>query len=152
MGDKMRAMKDDYGVLPYPKFTEEKEMGYTHLDGTFSAMMVPITQPSENWERTGLITKALQRARYEMVTPAMYDSLSRQSSRATTTHPYLDLVLAGRRYSLIRSMKTTSRLSPVRAMRSLIGQRIKISLLIMPKTRERGRMVKRMIMVRRVAG
>lgn len=126
MGDKMRAMKDDYGVLPYPKFTEEQEMGYTHLDGTFSAMMVPITQPSENWERTGLITEALNALGYEMVTPAMYDiTLKTKLSRDDDSIRMLDLVLAGRRYSFDSLDEDNFPLSPVRAMRSLIGAKNK---------------------------
>jgi hypothetical protein len=126
MGDKMRAMKDDYGVLPYPKFTEEQEMGYTHLDGTFSAMMVPITQPSADWEKTGLIVEALNALGYEMVTPAMYDiTLKNKISRDDDSIRMLDLVLAGRRYSFDSLDEDNFPLSPVRAMRNLIGQKNK---------------------------
>lgn len=126
MGDKMRAMKDDYGVLPYPKFTEEQEMGYTHLDGTFSCMMVPITQPSADWERTGLIVEALNALGYAYVTPAMYDiTLKTKLSRDDDSIRMLDLVLAGRRYSFDSLDEDNFPLSPVRAMRNLISQKKK---------------------------
>lgn len=126
MDDKMRAMKDDYGVLPYPSFTEDQEMGYTHLDGTFSAMMVPITQPPTDWERTGLIVEALNALGYDMVTPAMYDiTLKTKLSRDDDSIRMLDLVLAGRRYSFDSLDEDNFPLSPVRAMRNLIGQKNK---------------------------
>lgn len=126
MGDKMRAMPDDYGVLPYPKFTEEQEMGYTHLDGTFSCMMVPITQPSADWERTGLIVEALNALGYAAVTPAMYDiTLKTKLSRDDDSIRMLDLVLAGRRYSFDSLDEDNFPLSPVRAMRNLISQKKK---------------------------
>ncbi|MDD4773816.1 MAG: hypothetical protein PHZ09_09485 [Eubacteriales bacterium] len=126
MGDKMRDMDDDYGVLPYPKYTEEQEMGYTHLDGTFSCMMVPVTQPSSDWERTGLITESLNALGYAMVTPAIYDiTLKTKLTRDEDSVRMLDLVLAGRRYSFDSLDEDNFPLSPVRAMRNLLGQRNK---------------------------
>ncbi len=122
MGDTMRDMKDDYGVLPYPKLTESQEMGYTHLDGTFSAMMVPISQPSENWNRTGIITEALNALGYEMVKPAMYDiTLKTKISRDEDSIRMMDLILAGRRFSFDSLDEDGFPFSPVRAMRNLLS-------------------------------
>lgn len=126
MGDKMRAMKDDYGVLPYPKYSESQEMGYTHLDGTFSCIMMPITQPSADWERTGTIVEALNALGYDMVKPAMYDiTLKTKLSRDDDSIRMLDFVLAGRRYSFDSLDEDNFPLSPVRAMRNLLSQKKK---------------------------
>ena len=73
MNEKVRAMKDDYGVLPYPKLTEEQEYT-TYLSGTYSAQMIPVTQPSGDYERTGIITQALNAYGHEYVIPEIFET------------------------------------------------------------------------------
>ncbi len=121
--DAIREMKDDFGVLPYPKFNETQDMGYTHMDGTFSAMMLPITISDESLERTALITEALNALSYDMVRPALYEvSLQNKLSRDDDSARMIDLVLAGRRFSFDSLDEAGFALSPY-GMRSQMQSR-----------------------------
>lgn len=109
----VRDMKDDFGVLPYPKYNEAQDMGYTHMDGTFSAMMLPITLSDEDIERTALITEALNALSYDMVRPALYEvSLQNKLARDDDSARMIDLVLAGRRFSFDSLDEAGFKLSP----------------------------------------
>ena len=118
LNEDMRNMKDDYGVLPYPKFNEAQESYYTHLDGTFSAQLITITLPDEDLERTGTIVEALNAYSREYTIPAIYDvALKVKASRDDDSVRMLDLALAGRRYSLDSMDESNFPLSAKKALR-----------------------------------
>lgn len=118
LSEDMRNMKDDYGVLPYPKFNEAQEGYYTHLDGTFSAQLITITLPDEDLERTGTIVEALNAYSREYTIPAIYDvALKVKASRDDDSVRMLDLTLAGRRYSLDSMDESNFPLSAKKALR-----------------------------------
>lgn len=122
----IRDMDDDFGVVPYPKMTESQEMGYAHLDGTFSAMMLAITLPDEDIERTALVTEALNALGYDMVTPALYEiTLQNKLTRDEDSVRMMDLVLAGRRYSFDSLDEDNFPFSPCSAMRKLLAAKNK---------------------------
>lgn len=118
LNDDMRNMKDDYGVLPYPKLNETQKDYRTHLDGTYSAQMITITAPDENLERTGTIVEALNAYSREYTIPALYDvALKVKASRDDDSVRMLDIALAGRRYSLDSLDESNFLLSPKKALR-----------------------------------
>lgn len=120
-GKAMRDMKDDYGVLPYPKLTESQEGYYTHLDGTYSAQLITVTLPEEDLERTGTIVEALNAYSREFTIPALYEiALKVKASRDDDSVRMLDIALAGRRYSLDSLDEGGFKLSPVNALRNNI--------------------------------
>ncbi len=120
-GDALRDMTDDFGILPYPKMTENQEMGYHHLDGTFSAMMLSVVLNPEEVERVATVTEALNAFSYELVRPALYDvSLKTKITRDEDSARMLDLVLEGRRFSFDSMGESEFMLSPRRAMRDVI--------------------------------
>ncbi len=85
-----RGMDDDFGILPYPKYTEEEEYatitnGCTHLLG------IPITV--SDVERTGAIVEALCAYGARDVLPAYYDvSLKTKYSRDNDSEEMLDII------------------------------------------------------------
>lgn len=117
----MRDMKDDYGVLPYPKLNESQEGYYTYLDGTFSSQMVLVSSSEDKLDRTGMITEALNAYSYEYVRSAIYDTaLKVKAARDEASIRMLDLVLDGRRFSFDSFDENSFKLSPTNALRSNI--------------------------------
>ena len=120
-GAEMRDMQDDYGILPYPKLEESQSGYYSYLDGTFSAMMLGITTPSENIEMCGMITEALNAYSREYVLPALYDtSLKLKASRDEDSMRMLDILLEGRRFSFDSFDEGGFKFSPNNALRANI--------------------------------
>ena len=121
--DEMRAMEDDYGILPYPKYNEADNVYKTHLDGTFSAQMVSVAQPQDWWERTGIITEALNALGYDMVVPALYEvAFKMKLSRDDDSARMLDYVLEGRSYSFDSLDESVFPFSPNRVLRQTLVQ------------------------------
>ena len=123
MNEKVRAMKDDYGVLPYPKLTEEQEYT-TYLSGTYSAQMIPVTQPSGDYERTGIITQALNAYGHEYVIPEIFETtLKNKLTRDEDSVRMLKLITESRAYSFDSCDESNFPLSPASTFRNLIGSK-----------------------------
>jgi len=115
-------MKDDYGVLPYPKRTEGQKNYATYLSGTFSAQMIGVSQDPNSWARTGTITQALNVLGHEYVIPAIYDvTLKIKTSRDEDSIRMMDLILDNRAYSFDSCDESNFPLSPNLTIRKLIG-------------------------------
>ncbi len=90
-----RDMKDEYGIIPYPKWNEEQKEYLTMCDGNFEALMVPKTV--QNKEKTGIITEALNAESWRSVVPAFYEiALKYKYTRDEESIGMLDLITAGR--------------------------------------------------------
>jgi len=122
MRDEMRDMEDNYGVLPYPKLDETQTEYATYLSGTFSAQMIPVTQNSADWERTGIITQALNAYAHELVLPMIYETtLKTKLTRDEDSARMMDIILNNRRYSFDSMDESNFSLSPIKTIRTLIG-------------------------------
>lgn len=120
-GEEMRDMEDDYGILPTPKYQAEDPSYSTHLDGTFSAQMILVSQPESEFERTGTITEALNAYSRQIVVPAIYDTaLKVKVARDEGSTRMIDLALEGRKFSFDSFDESTFKLSPVNVLRSNI--------------------------------
>ncbi len=118
----VRAMEDNFGVLPYPKMTEDQELGYSHLDGTFSAQMLSVTLGEDEIDKVATVAEALNALGYEMVRPALYEvALKTKLTRDEDSVRMLDMVLEGRRFSFDSLDESNFKLSPVQAMRNLLS-------------------------------
>ncbi len=85
-----RAMSDDFGILPLPKFTEDDEYA-TIVNGHASLMLMPITVEDEN--RSGNIAEALCAIGSKEVIPAFYEvSLKTKFSRDAESEEMIDIV------------------------------------------------------------
>jgi hypothetical protein len=121
MKEAMREMKDDYGVIPYPKLDESGEYA-TYLSGTFSAQMVGISQPESDYARTGTIVHALNVYSHEMVIPAIMDiTLKTKTTRDEDSIRMMDLIFESRRFSFDSLDESNFMLSPYKSIRTLIG-------------------------------
>ena len=86
----LRNMSDDFGILPYPKFSDDDE--YTTIIGGGSSLVVmPVTV--EDISRTGNITEALCAIGSRDVIPAFYEiSLKTKFSRDAESEAMVDII------------------------------------------------------------
>ena len=78
----MREMRDDFGILPYPKYDEAQESYQTYIrDGNTTGLSIPMTADAE---KSGMILNALNALGMSDVRPEYYDRTSRAKPRATT--------------------------------------------------------------------
>lgn len=91
----LRDLKDDYAILPYPKWDENQAKYYTMVDGSHQVMAVPITVTDT--ERIGVITEALCAESYKKVVPAYYDvALKFKGTRDEESIAMLDMIINSR--------------------------------------------------------
>ncbi len=90
-----RDLKDDFAILPYPKWDEEQASYITLADGANEVMSVPLT--ATEWERIGTITEALCAESYKTLVPAYYDkALKVKGARDAESIEMLDLLVNSR--------------------------------------------------------
>ncbi len=86
----MRGMNDDFGIIPFPKFSKDDEYT-TIVNGAGSLMVMPTTV--EDYERTGKIIEALCAVGNRDVVPAFYDvSLKTKFSRDYESEQMVDII------------------------------------------------------------
>ena len=86
----MRSMNDDFGILPWPKFTKDDKYA-TVINGHASLVVMPITVP--DYDRTGKIIEALCAVGNREVIPAFYEvSLKTKFSRDYESEAMIDIV------------------------------------------------------------
>ncbi len=92
---RFRDLKDDYAILPYPKWDEAQSSYITMADGANVVMSVPLT--ATELERIGTITEALCAESYKTVVPAYYDkALKVKGARDADSVEMLDLLVNSR--------------------------------------------------------
>ncbi len=86
----MRSMNDEFGILPWPKFTLQDKYA-TIVNGHASLMVMPITV--NDYEQSGKIIEALCAVGNRDVIPAFYDvSLKTKFARDYESEDMIDLV------------------------------------------------------------
>lgn len=94
MGD----MEDDYGIVPYPKMTEEQEVYYANLDG--GRIYLPLSC-STDLERVCVIKEALAVGSLNYYYPAYYeDAVQNRYVRDTESIRMLEIITNGVSYDL----------------------------------------------------
>ena len=87
-----REMESDFGLLPYPKLTEEQENYYSTI-APFNSQFICVPLVQNDLERTGVITEALAYYGKEIVTPVYYDvNLVGQTTRDEESSDMLDII------------------------------------------------------------
>jgi hypothetical protein len=93
----LRAMEEDFGIVPYPKFDEAQQTYYTMTDGASAMMAIPTT--IKNPERAGKITAALNAESWKRVIPQYYDvALKVKFTRDDESAQVLDMIMDGRTF------------------------------------------------------
>ena len=101
---KLRDMKIDFGLIPYPMLDESQD-GY-HTMVNWSVPMYSVPSNAENIERTGIILETLaNESRYTLI-PAYYDTaLKTKFLRDEESTEILDLIFATRVYDVAHLFK-----------------------------------------------
>ncbi len=90
----LRDSEIDFGIIPYPKWDEEQDAYYTHVDGMNGMLCFPIN--AEDYERTGIIVEALAAESWKQVTPVYYDqALGEKYFRDETSIEMMDIIMDG---------------------------------------------------------
>ncbi len=86
----MRAMNDDFGIIPMPKYDEEQENYITYTAGPNIAV---IPRSANDPERTATVLDALNYYSSKLVVPAYYEvALKSKYARDNDTAEMLDLI------------------------------------------------------------
>jgi hypothetical protein len=97
----LRDMKDDYGVLPLPKFNESQKSYLTNVSGAGTMIVMPATV--ENPEQTGIVIDALAAAAYDTITPSLYDIIAGvRNVRDEESAEMVQLIIRNRVYDPVR--------------------------------------------------
>ena len=67
--DEMRSLKNEYGVLPLPKYDEAQEEYYTVVDGGANIMFIPTTTSDKQREIVGALVESMSALSYRDVIP-----------------------------------------------------------------------------------
>ena len=94
----LRSMTDEFGILPWPKFTMDDEYK-TVVNGHACLLTMPITVPDK--QKSGKIIEALCALGNKEVIPAFYDvSLKTKFSRDTESEKMIDIIKESLIYDL----------------------------------------------------
>ncbi len=122
----LRAMKDDYGILPYPKLDEEQKDYSTYLLGRTGIAMLPADIAPEKLEMIGYVLDALNAYSYKYLRPAIYDlSLSTKGARDENSLEMLELIMSKRQYDFagFASFGGSYPFTPVMTYRNLLANK-----------------------------
>ena len=90
-------MKDDYGILPIPKWNEEQEDYLSCVNGAGGFVVIP-NNPADA-ERTGMLFEALAAGAYDMVTPQIYEVITKTKNvRDAESADMVNLIIRNRVY------------------------------------------------------
>ncbi|MCD7782618.1 MAG: hypothetical protein LUI15_01770 [Firmicutes bacterium] len=96
-----RDSEYDFGILPFPKYTEEQDRYYSYVAVSSCVCVIPITTLDSDIERVGIITEALAYYGQQILTPAYYDvQLQSRFSRDPQDAEMLDIVFEYRSYDM----------------------------------------------------
>ena len=109
---RLRAMDQDFGLLPHPKLNEQQEH---HISGVGRphVMIVPVT--TDNLERTGIILEALSAESRLTTLPVYFDTMlvNQVMNRDEESGEMLELVFAHRVYEIGRQFWTSNIADPI---------------------------------------
>ncbi|MBQ8579047.1 MAG: extracellular solute-binding protein [Clostridia bacterium] len=89
-----RDMEDDFGILPMPKLDEESD--YTSLVN-LSAPLIVVPRNCDDTERTGLMLEALATGAYDMITPSLFEVVTKSKyARDEESADMVDLIIRNR--------------------------------------------------------
>ena len=94
-----RENEEDFGIVPFPKYTPEIDRYYSYIAVSSCVMTVGLDCPDTY--QTGIITEALAAKGKEFLTPAYYDGqLKSRYSRDEESSAMLDIIFDNRCYDL----------------------------------------------------
>jgi hypothetical protein len=99
--DYFREMKDEFGILPLPKYDEnQKEYISTSQEWMATMFMAPVS--ASDPERTSIILEAMASASVSTITPAYYDTVLKwKRIRDNDSSEMLDIIFASRVFDIV---------------------------------------------------
>lgn len=95
----MRDMKEDFGIVPWPKFDESCDGYAANVDAGTNLYLVPIT--TADAERTSIILEALSAEGYRSVIPAYYEiALQKKYTRDDISVQMIDIIKDSRVFDI----------------------------------------------------
>jgi len=96
----LRDMKDDFGILPIPKWNSEQSRYYATLNNWHSyTFMIPVTV--SDLDRNAYILDAMAYHGRQIIRPAYYDiCLQRKHTRDEESSAMLDIIFSSTVYDL----------------------------------------------------
>lgn len=105
MEDTMRSMNDEYGVLPFPKLTEDQEY-MTYVLPRHGGFMLPKTLSEEKAGMIGYVVECLSAYSYKHLRPSIYDvALTTKGVRDEESVAMIDLILESRKYDFVGALQ-----------------------------------------------
>jgi hypothetical protein len=96
----LRNMESDFGILPYPKYTEQQEKYYSRMEGC-ELFFAPITASQESLDRASVILEALSSDSAKSVVPVYYDlALKTKFTRDNESAEIIDILFENRVFDL----------------------------------------------------
>lgn len=93
---KLREMKDEFGVLPFPKYDEGQQNYFTTVRGDNYFLGIPVTVAEADRDFVGLVTETIACYGYTDVRPAVYDdTLKGKMTRDEDSVQMLDILVDG---------------------------------------------------------
>jgi len=94
----LRAMDDEFGIIPLPKADEAQKDYYTTAYGA-AVTVLPRTVPEDRYEAIGLLTEAMTRYTYKEIVPIYKEVLLKTKySRDNESSEMLDIVFSSIRF------------------------------------------------------
>lgn len=95
----LRDMKDDFGIVPWPKYDESSDGYAANVDAGTDLFVVPIT--TADAERTSIILEALCAEGYRSVIPAYYEvALQKKYTRDDISVKMIDIIKDSRVFDI----------------------------------------------------
>ena len=95
----LRDKEGDYGVLPWPKYTEEQDRYYNYVHEAAAGLCIP--RSSKNPDTVSLITEALAEYSTQTIRHAYYEvSMIDKLSRDDRMEDMLDIIFDNRTYEI----------------------------------------------------
>ena len=95
----MREAEFEFGILPYPKFTEDQDGYHSRVEGGCKIAVIPVT--NKNPENAGALLEAMACYGFNEIIPNYYEiALKRKNSRDEQSAEMLDLIFSTRSYDL----------------------------------------------------
>ncbi len=89
--DTMRDMKDDYGIIPFPKYETEQDGYYSNTHDILRVMVVPIT--CKQVDSVAAVLEEMAFVGYNNLVPAYYDTVMKgKYSRDTASAEMIDII------------------------------------------------------------
>ena len=94
ISEQLRAMDDDFGIIPYPKYDADQDGYHTTSRDNFSIFVVPMDVKDP--EMTSIISEALCAESYKKVVPTFYDkALKTKAARDEDSSEMIDIIRDG---------------------------------------------------------